>query len=97
MPVTTRLPIEADLEAENVRRLSDLINQVYDDAEAGMWKRKGTRIGSGEVERLLREPGALLRRELELLRRPRTHHPQLDDPQFRHMRCHHRQSTGMVD
>ena len=41
--VTTRFPIESDLEADNSKRLSDLINEVYDDAESGMWKRKGTR------------------------------------------------------
>ena len=40
--VTTRFPIESDLGADNIKRLSDLINEVYDDAESGMWKRKGT-------------------------------------------------------
>jgi GNAT superfamily N-acetyltransferase len=52
--VTTRFPIESDLEADNIKRLSDLINDVYDDAESGMWKRTGTRTNPAEVERLLR-------------------------------------------
>ena len=34
--VTTRFPIESDLEADNIKRLADLINEVYDDAESGM-------------------------------------------------------------
>ena len=38
--VTTRFPLESDLGADNIKRLSDLINEVYDDAESGMWKRK---------------------------------------------------------
>jgi hypothetical protein len=29
MKATTRFPIESDLEADNIRRLSDLINEVY--------------------------------------------------------------------
>ena len=53
--VTTRFPLETDLRAGNIQRLSALINEVYDDAEAGMWKRKGTRSDPSEVERLLRD------------------------------------------
>ena len=34
--VTTRFPIESDLEADNIKRLLDLINDVYDDAEAAL-------------------------------------------------------------
>jgi len=52
--VTTRFPSELDLEADNIKRLSDLINEVYDDAESGMFKRKGTRTDPAHVERLLR-------------------------------------------
>jgi GNAT superfamily N-acetyltransferase len=52
--VTTRFPIASDLRTDNVKRLSDLINVVYDDAESGMWKRNGTRTNPAEVERLLR-------------------------------------------
>jgi GNAT superfamily N-acetyltransferase len=52
--VTTWFPIESDLEADNIKRLSDLINDVYDDAESGMWKRKGSRTNPAEVECLLR-------------------------------------------
>src|SRR4030095_12431232 len=41
--VITRFPIESYLRPGNIKRLSDLINDVYDDAESGMWKRQGTR------------------------------------------------------
>jgi GNAT superfamily N-acetyltransferase len=58
--VTTRFPTEADLAASKIKRLSDLINEVYDDAESGMWKRPGTRSNSGEVERLLRNQALIL-------------------------------------
>ena len=58
--VTTRFPIDSDLAADNVRRLSDLINEVYDDAESGMWKRTGTRTNPAEVERLLRAHALIL-------------------------------------
>ncbi len=34
--VTTRFSIERDLEADNIERLSNLINEVYDNAESGM-------------------------------------------------------------
>jgi hypothetical protein len=37
--VTTRFPIESDLDAGNIGRLTGLINEVYDDAESGVWKR----------------------------------------------------------
>jgi len=56
--------MESDLAADNVRRLADLINDVYDDAESGMWKRKGTRTNPAEVERLLRA-GALILAEID--------------------------------
>ena len=58
--VTTRFPIESDLGADNIKRLSDLINEVYDDAESGMWKRKATRTNPAEVERLLRAQALIL-------------------------------------
>lgn len=58
--VTTRFPVESDLEADNIKRLSNLINQVYDDAESGMWKRKGTRTSPAEIERLLRARALIL-------------------------------------
>jgi GNAT superfamily N-acetyltransferase len=58
--VTTRFPTELDLEADNVKQLSDLINEVCDDAESGMWKRKGTRTNPAEVERLLRAQALIL-------------------------------------
>ncbi|HEY7183404.1 MAG TPA: GNAT family N-acetyltransferase [Blastocatellia bacterium] len=58
--VTTRFPIESDLGADNIKRLSDLINDVYDEAESGMWKRKGFRTNHAEVERLLRAQALIL-------------------------------------
>ena len=58
--VTTRCPVESDLETASIKRLSDLINEVYDDAESGMWKRKGTRTHPVEVERLLRARALIL-------------------------------------
>jgi GNAT superfamily N-acetyltransferase len=58
--VTTRFPVESDLEDDNIKRLSNLINEVYDDAESGMWKRKGTRTSPAEVERLLRTRALIL-------------------------------------
>jgi len=58
--VTTRFPIESDLGADNIKRISDLINEVYDDAESGMWKRKGTRTNTAEIERLLRAQALIL-------------------------------------
>ena len=58
--VTTRFPVESDLEADTVKRLSDLVNAVYDDAESGMWKRRGTRTDPAEVERLLRARALIL-------------------------------------
>jgi GNAT superfamily N-acetyltransferase len=58
--VTTRFPIESDLQADHVKRLADLINEVYGDAESGMWKRSGTRTHPAEVERLLRARALIL-------------------------------------
>ena len=52
--VTTRFPTASDFGADTIERLSTLINAVYDEAESGMWKRKGTRTSPAEVERLLR-------------------------------------------
>jgi GNAT superfamily N-acetyltransferase len=62
--VTTRLPAESDRDADTVKRLTDLINDVYDDAESGMWKRKGVRTNPAEVERLL-HAGALILAEID--------------------------------
>ena len=58
--VTTRFPIESDLGTDKIKRLSDLINDVYDDAESGMWKRNGVRTNPAEVERLLRAQALIL-------------------------------------
>jgi GNAT superfamily N-acetyltransferase len=58
--VKTRFPVESDLRPDNIRRLSTLINEVYDDAEAGLWKRKGTRTNPAEVEHLLRARALIL-------------------------------------
>ena len=58
--VTTRFPLQSDLEADSIKRLSDLINEVYDEAESGMWQRAGTRTNPAEVERLLRAHSLIL-------------------------------------
>jgi GNAT superfamily N-acetyltransferase len=58
--VTTRFPIASDLGADHIKRLSDVINEVYADAESGMWKRQGTRTNPAEVERLLRTQALIL-------------------------------------
>jgi GNAT superfamily N-acetyltransferase len=57
---TTRFPNESDLAADTIQRLTTLINEVYDDAESGMWKRKSTRTNPAEVERLLRARALIL-------------------------------------
>jgi hypothetical protein len=48
--MTIRLPIESDLAPDRIERLSDLINEVYDDAESGMWKRPGTRTNPRDLK-----------------------------------------------
>src|SRR5262245_22196850 len=58
--VTTRFSIESDLGIDKVKRLSTLINEVYDDAESGMWKRRGTRTNPAEVGCLLRAQALIL-------------------------------------
>lgn len=62
--ITTRLPTPADLEPARVRRLADLINDVYGDAESGMWQAGATRTNPDEVARLLSD-GALILAELD--------------------------------
>ncbi|HEU5133800.1 MAG TPA: GNAT family N-acetyltransferase [Steroidobacteraceae bacterium] len=62
--IETRFPVASDFEAGSVERLSRLVNEVYDVAESGLWKRKGTRTNAAEIERLLRE-GALILAELD--------------------------------
>ena len=58
--VTTRFPLESDLEGDSIQRLTDLVNDVYDDSESGMWKRKGIRTNPAEVDRLLRARALIL-------------------------------------
>ena len=58
--VTTRFPVATDLEPRRVARLSELINEVYDEAESGMWKRRGTRTNPAEVQRMLRDRALIL-------------------------------------
>jgi GNAT superfamily N-acetyltransferase len=65
--VTTRLANASDLEAGNIKRLSDLINEVYDVAESGMWKRKGIRTNPVEVEHFLRAQALILAHIEEVL------------------------------
>jgi GNAT superfamily N-acetyltransferase len=57
--IVCRFPCERDLEAEAIRKLAELINRVYDEAESGMWKAQGTRTTAGQIEELLRA-GALI-------------------------------------
>ena len=63
--VTTRFPTEADLKASKIKQLVDLINQVYDDAESGMWRRPGMRTNPGEVECLLNHQALILAAEID--------------------------------
>ncbi len=58
--VTTRFPTDPDRGAANIKRLSDMINDAYNDAESGMWKRKGTRTNPDEVKHLLRAQALIL-------------------------------------
>jgi GNAT superfamily N-acetyltransferase len=58
--VTTRFPAKADVEASKINQLATLINEVYDDAESGMWRRPGTRTTPDEVERLLSNQALIL-------------------------------------
>ena len=62
--VITRFPVESDIEVGRIKRLTDLINEVYDTAESGIWKRTGTRTDPAAVERLLRA-GALILAEVD--------------------------------
>ena len=58
--VATRFPTPTDLEAGTFERLSNLINDAYDDAESGIWKRRVNRTTPAEVERLLRARALIL-------------------------------------
>lgn len=58
--VVCRFPVEKDLDAGAIRHLCELINRVYDEAEAGMWKAKSTRTTPAEVEELLRARALIL-------------------------------------
>ncbi len=58
--VAIRLPLDADFEADRVQRLAGLVNDVYDDAESGMWKRKGIRTNPTKIERFLRAQALIL-------------------------------------
>ena len=58
--VSCRKPRAADLEAESVEHLVNLINRVYDEAESGMWKRRGTRTNPVRVRELLRDQRLIL-------------------------------------
>lgn len=58
--VITRFPIESDFEVHNIQRLSELINEVFDHAESGMWKDKCVRTNPAEVHRLLRDEALIL-------------------------------------
>ena len=38
-----------------VKRLTDLVNEVYDTAERGLWREGATRTTTGELAALIRE------------------------------------------
>ncbi|MEZ4846810.1 MAG: GNAT family N-acetyltransferase [Bdellovibrionota bacterium] len=48
----TRFPNSSDLDDITVNQLTDLINQVYDVAESGMWKPNILRTTKSEVKKL---------------------------------------------
>lgn len=58
--ILCRLPRDADLEPTAIRRLSELVNRVYDEAESGMWKAKGTRTSPEQIAELLQTQGLIL-------------------------------------
>ncbi len=58
--VVCRFPSTNDLSPETIRHLCNLINQVYDDAESGMWKISGSRTTLAEVKRLLEKRELIL-------------------------------------
>ncbi len=58
--VTTRLANPSDLDPDRIARLTALINDVYDDAESGMWNRTGTRTNPAEIEGLLRKSALII-------------------------------------
>jgi GNAT superfamily N-acetyltransferase len=58
--VTTRFPLASDLDPAYVERLSRLVNEVYDDAESGMFRRRGTRTHPARIEALLRARSLIL-------------------------------------
>ena len=60
MTVSTRLPDDRDQTPEAVRRLCELINSVYDVAEAGMWKPHVKRTTTTEVARLVADQALIL-------------------------------------
>lgn len=59
-PVRFRLSGQNDLTQEKMNALTELINQVYDQAESGMWRRLGTRTTVEEVQRLLKQKALVL-------------------------------------
>ncbi|MFO0390101.1 MAG: GNAT family N-acetyltransferase [Alphaproteobacteria bacterium] len=60
MKIKTRFPNERDLDAQAVKQLCMLVNDVYDDAERGLWKVSDSRTNAQEIEKLLREKALIL-------------------------------------
>jgi GNAT superfamily N-acetyltransferase len=58
--IVCRLPRDSDLDPTVVRRLSALVNAVYDTAESGMWKTQGLRTSPEEMAQLLRTQALIL-------------------------------------
>lgn len=59
-PLSCREPSEADLTDDALDHLVDLINRVYDEAESGMWRRRGTRTNRDQIRGLLRDKRLIL-------------------------------------
>src|SRR4051794_6446193 len=62
--VRVRRAGEHDATVEMVTRLTDLVNEVYAVAEAGMWQPSARRTDAAGIERMLRD-GSLILAELD--------------------------------
>lgn len=58
--IKTRLSDKNDLNDESINRIFELINDAYDEAEAGMWKFKGGRVSKKGVKSLLENQTLIL-------------------------------------
>jgi DNA-binding MarR family transcriptional regulator len=58
--LTTGIPEFNEIDDNNIRLLSALINKVYDEAESGMWKVSGSRTSPDQVKSLLKKKKLIL-------------------------------------